>query len=95
MTRRNALAALIILLTVSVGFADVQVFRLGNQIAVNQASDTHALCTYRNDLHNRLQTGTAYLVAHPKGIAGISPATIQLSLTAEQHTLNALSSLKC
>jgi hypothetical protein len=95
MTRRNALAALIILLAVSAGFADVQVFQLGSQIASNQQNNTQALCAFRNDLARRVQSSEDYLVTHPHGIAGIPAATIRLSLVNEQHTLAALSSLKC
>jgi hypothetical protein len=86
---------LIILLAVSAGFADVEIFRLSSQIESNQLSDTHALCAYRNDLRTRYESGVQYLLTHPNGIAGVSRVEIQQSLTNEQHALNALSSLKC
>jgi hypothetical protein len=94
-TRKNAVAVLIALLVISVGFADVQVFRLSSQIAGNQQNNTQALCAFRDDLARRVQSSTDYLATHPNGIPGIPAGTIRLSLANEQHTLSALSSLKC
>jgi hypothetical protein len=94
-TKHNALAVMVVLLAISAVFANVQIFRLSNQIAGNQRNDTQALCAFRGDLSRRVQSSIDYLAAHPNGILGIPAATIRLSLDNEQHTLTALSSLKC
>ncbi len=57
---------------------------------------THdALCTLKGDLQRRHDAGVQYLVDHPEGIAGISAADLQRSLTAQQSTLDSLHSLSC
>jgi hypothetical protein len=86
---------MLVIIFCSAGYADWQVFDLGDRIGRNQQSDTQALCAFRDDLHSRAQSAQDFLKRHPHGIPGISPATIRASVTGEQHTVRALSPLKC
>jgi hypothetical protein len=94
-TRSKALVVLLIIIFGQAAYADFQVFELAGQISTNQQGDTQALCAFRDDLRNRSQSAQNFLKHHPHGIPGISPATIRASVTGEQHTVRALSPLKC
>lgn len=54
-----------------------------------------ALCTLRSDLEVRLQGAKDFLAEHPDGIAGITAATLQQSITNQERTVTALSGLEC
>jgi hypothetical protein len=95
MTRTKAMALLIVVLILSAGFADVEVFVISSDVRANQQGDTHALCAFRRDIKSRYDSGVSFLLTHPHGILGIPLGTIQLSLTNEQHTLAALGGLQC
>ena len=95
MTRTKAIIVILVFVVAGAAFADFRVFEISGQVASNQQSDTQALCAYREDLRNRVDSGYKFLATHPHGIPGIPLGTIQLSLQNEQHTLTALSPLKC
>lgn len=64
--------------------------------AFDQSAKTHrALCTLQRDLQQRVDSGNAFLRAHPHGIPGIPVATIRTSIEGQQRTITALSGLGC
>lgn len=54
-----------------------------------------ALCALRGDLEKRVETSKAFLRENPKGIPGISAATIQQGINNQESTIDALSDLSC
>lgn len=72
-------------------------FRAADQRQLEKvARSTHdALCTFKGDLEQRYQGGRQFLIDHPEGIPGISPADIERSLANQKSTLHALSALDC
>jgi hypothetical protein len=64
--------------------------------AFDSSAKTHdALCTFRRDLQERVDSGNAFLSAHPHGIPGIPVAVIRTSVTGQQRTIAALNGLGC
>jgi hypothetical protein len=61
----------------------------------NQNANTAALCSFKNDLQKRADSGTKFLRTHPNGFPGISAATIRVGIQNQQATLRALSPLDC
>lgn len=58
-------------------------------------SNRAALCSLRGDLERRVQSARAFLDDNPKGIPGISAATIKMGITNQQRTIDALAGLEC
>lgn len=56
---------------------------------------TNALCTFRGDLSQRVESSKEFLSKHPKGIPGVPVQTILDSLANQQRTIDALSGLSC
>lgn len=54
-----------------------------------------ALCALRADLDQRVQSGAAFLIAHPGGAFGISAASIRQSLDSQRRTIATLANLNC
>lgn len=54
-----------------------------------------ALCTFRGDLIQRVQTSEAFLRQHPEGILGIPPRVIQQGIDDQRRTIRALGNLRC
>jgi len=62
------------------------------QVAV---STNHALCVLRQDLQTRIDSAKEFLVDHPEGFQGVSPAVLQQSIHNQEQTIEALSDLDC
>lgn len=54
-----------------------------------------ALCTLRGDLKQRVKSSEDFLATHPKGVLGISAATIRSGIAGQQRTIKALAGLDC
>jgi hypothetical protein len=65
------------------------------EVRSNQQANTQALCAFRGDIQKRYDAGKAFLRSHPNGFAGLSAATLNVSLTNEASTLKALKPLMC
>lgn len=71
--------------------------------AKDAADETHhlaattnaALCALRRDLEVRVTASLKFLDEHPEGFAGVPAAQIRTSVQGQQHTIAALSGLKC
>jgi hypothetical protein len=66
-----------------------------HEVRANQRNNTQALCAYRDDIERRYDTSVKFLLAHPKGFAGISVGTLRVAVLNEASTLKALNSLTC
>jgi hypothetical protein len=60
-----------------------------------QRANTAALCALRGDLEARVQSSNDFLLKHPRGIPGITAATIRSTIVNEQRTITALSPIRC
>lgn len=58
-------------------------------------TNTDALCAFRADLQDRVQSSQAFLRDHPQGFAGIPAATIKTSLDGQVRTIHVLRDLPC
>ena len=85
----------LLLITGLVVIALVSQSNTTRQVRDNQRADTMALCAFRADIQRRYDSGVKFLATHPRGILGISAATIQVSLRNELSTLVALRPLVC
>lgn len=61
----------------------------------NSNDNTDALCALRADLENRVVSSQQFLLEHPTGVGGITPAAIQTGIQNSQRTIKALSNLVC
>jgi hypothetical protein len=68
---------------------------LSARIDVRLEQVNRALCTFRLDLQQRIDSSRAFLKTHPGGIPGISAAQIKSSINSQQRTVNALANLNC
>lgn len=68
---------------------------LGVYVYEQQANIHSALCTFRSELVSTNQQSRDFLRTHPKGIAGVTAASIQLGIDNRQRTIDSLSSLHC
>ena len=94
MTKGKAIGVLVAILLFFAGVGTFGVITLLGQVSQLRTVGT-AVCSLRHDLQTRHDAGVRYLVAHPRGVAGISAATIEQSLQNEQSTLNSLKPLRC
>lgn len=74
-------------------YHDSQVKR--DEIKAESDRSTVALCALRDDLKTRIAGSEKFLLEHPKGWLGITPASIQQSIDGQQRTVIALSVLNC
>lgn len=105
----NALGSLksrldqLILATVALFLVLILVTSLGWYIVIDQRNDIKevatrtnmALCTFRDDLQQRIDSSKKFLRDHPNGIQGITPEDIQRSIEGQQRTIDSLSILNC
>lgn len=92
--RRAILRRLNILTGVIVVFAAV----LGSVIVYGYSKaheNTVALCALRADLDKRIVQSQGFLIDHPQGFAGISPAAIKTQISNSQRTRHTLRNLSC
>lgn len=60
------------------------------------AQQTHgALCTFRQDLVNRVEGAQTFLISHPKGFAGVPADVIRQSIKNQLATIKSLDNLSC
>jgi hypothetical protein len=57
--------------------------------------NTHALCTLRDDLKDRVDRSDEFLATHPQGFAGISAAVLKQQTVGQKRTIKALEGLNC
>lgn len=63
---------------------------------VEQGKQAHdAICVFRADLQQRVDSTKRFLDTHPGGFAGIPAATLRKSLRDQQRTIRALSLIRC
>lgn len=77
----------------SVGLYDSRTKR--DEVRRDEARTSAALCTLRADISHRVQASKDFLLAHPKGIPGISQATLAASIASQAATVTALAGLPC
>lgn len=68
---------------------------LGGYIAKSANDTVDALCSLRVGLESEVAGSEDFLLKHPQGIPGITPATIRLGIERQEHTIKALGSLSC
>lgn len=98
----TAAAAFILVFVVSMtGLMLWQAARLGGTSAEiqNVAITTHdSLCALKEDIQRRHDAGVKYLADHPNQdpiLGDVPRATIEKSVSDQQHTLDSLSGLDC
>lgn len=69
--------------------------RKSDQIAGLATTSNSALCALRGDLESRVTASEQFLINHPEGFAGISPASIRTSIDGQRRTIVVLAQLKC
>lgn len=65
------------------------------QIHVLAENTNDSLCALRADVEARVEGSKAFLVEHPQGISGITPAVIQQGIDNQERTIVALGDLDC
>jgi len=68
---------------------------LSSKVADNQRENTQALCAFRNDLRERINSAEKFLRQHPQGAFGISADTIEMGVQDELSTIQALAVVRC
>jgi hypothetical protein len=78
---------------VILGYAD----STSQRDAIRQTSvQSHtALCSFVDDLEQRVASSEDFLAEHPNGIPGLSVEVIRTSLANQRQTIESLSDLKC
>lgn len=84
--RRLAIATVLLYLALIAG---------GVLVYIDQRNTANALCTFRQDLERRVLASTDFLKDNPKGVPGIPPRYIVLSINNQTKTITALKSLNC
>lgn len=95
--RSLAIATVVLYLVLSGLTAYVYIDASNKRDALDKVakSTNIALCALKNDLQTRVISSQEFLLDHPKGIPGISAATLRQSITNQKATIKALSGLRC
>lgn len=59
------------------------------------ATVNDSLCTFRQDLNDRVEQSRTFLEEHPNGTPGIPAETIQQGIDNQLRTIDALNTLSC
>lgn len=68
---------------------------LGGYVWRQEQQTRKTLCAFRGELVATNQQSIDFLRTNPKGIAGITAASIQVGIDNRQRTIDSLSSLHC
>lgn len=68
---------------------------LAIKATVESENTKTALCALRSDLETRVAESKTFLKEHPKGIPGVPVATLRVSISNGEHTINALGVVNC
>lgn len=97
--RRLTVATVILYLLLSCSVAYVTWSSRAQQDRVSSGTErsTRALCALRSDLHSRVASSQAFLVAHPYGLPelGITVSFLQSSIDGQRRTITALGIVEC
>ncbi len=85
--QRRQTVVLVVTVLVAIGFS--------SYAYVKETQIHHALCTFRSGVVDSRDGAQQFLRKHPRGFAGIDPATIQSTIAAQTRTIESLRSLGC
>lgn len=61
----------------------------------DQAQVRSAVCSFRDDLEQRVASGEEFVKNHPHGAFGISGAQLRLQIANQERTVQSLQDLSC